>query len=236
MINVLIVEDDPMVAEMNKFYLEQIEDFRAEGWAESAEQALGLLDSAHYDLLLLDIYMKGSSGLELLSEIRRKALPTDVIVISAARDKNSIRQALNNGAVDYLIKPFEFNRFRLAMDAYRKRAALFKRTGSIVQSELDSITHAAADEGQSQPLPKGFTRQTLQAVWNAIEAASAEGFTSVDISAATGISRVSAGKYLTELEARGILEMELIYGTVGRPVQRYKITPHGKIQIAKYLQ
>lgn len=235
MIKVLIVEDDPMVAEMNKFYLEQIQGFRAEGWASSVEQADVMLHSAQYDLLLLDIYMKGSSGLELLTDIRRKALPTDVIVISAASDKDSIRQALNNGAVDYLIKPFEFNRFRIALEGYRKRAALFKSTDSIVQSELDSLTHAATDETKSLPMPKGFTRQTLQAVWKAIEASPSEGFTSVDISAATGISRVSAGKYLTELEDKGILEMELIYGTVGRPVQRYKIMPHGKIKITEYL-
>ncbi|WP_068784626.1 response regulator [Paenibacillus phocaensis] len=235
MIKVLIVEDDPMVAEMNKFYLEQIQGFRAEGWAASVEQALVLLNSANYDLLLLDIYMKGSSGLELLTEIRRKAWPTDVVVISAASDKNSIRQALNNGAVDYLIKPFEFNRFRIAMDAYRKRVALFKTADSMVQSELDSLTHVAADEAPSVPLPKGFTRQTLQAVWKAIESFPSEGFTSVDISAATGISRVSAGKYLAELESRGVLEMELIYGTIGRPVQRYKIMPQGKIKITKYL-
>ena len=154
---------------MNRFYLEQMPDFQAAAWAPSAEEAMVMLDAGQYDLLLLDIYMKGSSGLELLREVRRRALPTDVIVISAASDKESIRQALNNGAVDYLIKPFEYNRFRLALEAYRKRAALFREADSIVQSELDSLTHSGTEEAQSYTLPKGLSRQTLQAVWRAIE-------------------------------------------------------------------
>jgi CitB family two-component system response regulator MalR len=235
MIRVLIVEDDPMVAEMNKFYTEQTPGFRVDGWASTVEEALSMMEKETYDLLLLDIYMPGSTGLELLSQIRNRSLTTDVIVISAAKDTASIRQALHNGAVDYLIKPFEFNRLRAALETYRDRAKLFRSSEVIVQSELDSLTHPAPGNTQNTPLPKGFTRQTLQTIWKAISGLSNEWFASEELSAATGISRVSTGKYLTELEARGILEMDHVYGAVGRPVQKYRVTPQGHQEIKKYL-
>lgn len=235
MIKVLIVEDDPMVAEMNKFYVEQTPGFTVDGWASSVEEALTMMQSTSYDLLLLDIYMPGSSGLELLAEIRHKHLTTDVIVISAAKDTASIRQALHNGAVDYLIKPFEFQRLRAALEAYGERAKLFKSADTIGQSELDNLTHAPANPPKNSTLSKGFTRQTLQTIWKTIEGLSTEWFSSEEIAAASGISRVSAGKYLAELEARGILEMDHVYGVVGRPVQKYRVTPQGYQEIKTFL-
>lgn len=235
MIKVLIVEDDPMVAEMNKFYVEQVEGFQTEDWAESAERALELLESRSYDLILLDIYMKGSSGLELLSDIRGQALAADVIVISAASDKESIRQALRGGAVDYLIKPFQFNRLRSALEQYRERSMLFTGSDTLAQAELDSLTKIAKDTARSAPLSKGFTRQTLQAVWRAIEATTSEWFTSEEIASSAGISRVSSGKYLAELQNMGVLEMDFSYGTVGRPVQKYRVTAEGPTRISKFL-
>lgn len=235
MIKVLIVEDDPMVAEMNKFYVEQTPGFTVEGAARSVEEALKMMKSTTYDLLLLDIYMPGGSGLELLSEIRHLSLTTDVIVISAAKDTASIRQALHNGAVDYLIKPFEFQRLRAALEAYGQRAKLFKNADTIVQSDLDNLTHTTTSTPKNVALSKGFTRQTMQTIWKTIQGLSSDWFSSEEISAAAGISRVSTGKYLTELEARGILEMDHVYGVVGRPVQKYRVTPQGYQEIKPFL-
>ncbi|AIQ51419.1 response regulator [Paenibacillus sp. FSL R7-0331] len=235
MIKVLIVEDDPMVSEMNKFYLQQVEGFRAEDWASNAKEVLDLLNEKVYDLILLDIYMKESNGLELLSEIRRKGLKIDVIVISAASDKESIQEALQNGAVDYLIKPFEFSRFRAALNGYRKQNYLFRTQERLNQSELDKLSRFKQERTASQELAKGFTRQTLQAVWKAVEACNSDLFSAEDISAVSGISRVSAGKYLVGLTEMGVLQMDLIYGSVGRPVQKYKIAPDGTTLITQYL-
>lgn len=114
MIRVLIVEDDPMVAEFNKHYLEQIGGFALRGIAASVDEGLKLLEKKEIDLILLDIFMPGLSGLELLSQIRKMGKGVDVIVVSAAADSYSIKKALQYGAVDYLIKPFEFERFREA--------------------------------------------------------------------------------------------------------------------------
>lgn len=240
MIRVLIVEDDPMVAEMNRFYLEQVEGFVCVGRAASQDEALTLLEAEEIDLVLLDLYMKAENGLALLAAIRRRGLSLDVIVISAASDKSSIQQALQNGVVDYLIKPFEFARFRDALDGYRERSRILHGRSNLDQAQLDALTRPAANAlnesgTRGAALPKGCTKPTLRLVWKAVEAAPEDAFSAEEIANAAGLSRVSAGKYLTVLHELNVLEMEAEYGGMGRPVQRYRIRPAGRSLIAAYL-
>ncbi|WP_322906376.1 response regulator [Paenibacillus sp. SGZ-1009] len=236
MINVLIVEDDPMVAEMNKFYLGQVAGFRCRGWASSTIQALEWLQQPEHsiDLVLLDIYMKEQSGLDLLADIRRARIEVDVIIISAASDKTSIRYALQNGAVDYLIKPFEFDRLRAALSAYRERHSLLHDHTSLAQSELDLLTQPSHSM-EKTALGKGLTRVTMRLIWEAIGMHKSPGFSSEEIAGQTGLSRVSVGKYLTAMEELGVLELETTYGTIGRPVKRYHIVSGAEAMISKYI-
>jgi len=67
MIRVLIVEDDPMVAEFNRRYLAQLEGFTLAAIVRSAAEALTLLEQQEVDLILLDIFMPGINGLEFLA-------------------------------------------------------------------------------------------------------------------------------------------------------------------------
>ena len=120
MIRVLLVEDDPMVAELNRMFLSRVAGFEIVASVRSATEALEALRTHPVHLLLLDIFMPGQSGLELMEEIRRQALDVDVIFVTAARDTATISKALKLGAVDYLIKPFEFERLKEALDHYRE--------------------------------------------------------------------------------------------------------------------
>ena len=115
MIKVLLVEDDPMVLKFHEHYLNQVKGFELVDKARTGEEALELLAVKSYDLVLLDIFMPGMDGLQLLKIIREQERNLDVIVISAAKDKERIQSALRNGAVDYIIKPFDFERFNLAL-------------------------------------------------------------------------------------------------------------------------
>lgn len=65
MIKVLIVEDDPMVCELNKRYLSQINGFKLVDTASSFEEAVKVLKKSQIDLILLDIFMPGKNGLDL---------------------------------------------------------------------------------------------------------------------------------------------------------------------------
>ncbi|MFC0469495.1 response regulator [Halalkalibacter kiskunsagensis] len=225
LINVMIVEDDPMVAEFNKRYLEQIDGFHLVRIIHSADNAFTYLQDETLDLLLLDIYMPGSTGLELIEKIRKSGSLLDIIVISAARDADSIKKALRYGAVDYLIKPFEFQRFYQALTTYRERTTAEKEKQSFNQAEVDQLLLNRTLIEKHSSLPKGLTRATLQIVIDKIETISGD-FTTDQLANEIGMSRVSMRKYLHFLDEIDVLSKEVSYGSVGRPVFYY--TYHSK--------
>lgn len=229
MIKVLIVEDDPMVAEFNKHYLEQVGGFTLQGIAGSVDEGLKLLEKKEVDLILLDIFMPGLNGLELLSQIRKMGKGVDVIIVSAAADRSSIKKALQYGAVDYLIKPFEFDRFREALTTYRERAALMQDQEKLSQVDLDKQIFHKEALGRTGELPKGLTRETLKLVWENIREMGNQTFSTDEIAQRVGISRVSMRKYLSFLSQIEVLKTEVLYGAVGRPVYIHRyISSKGK--------
>ena len=222
MIKVLIVEDDPMVAEFNKRYLEQVGGFELIAIAPSVADALNILDHQKIELILLDIFMPGMNGFDLLAEIRQLGQGVDVIVVSAACDSQSIKKALRYGAVDYLIKPFEFERFNTALSTYRDWVKLTKGQEKLSQTELDiRLLHPNLLPVHSE-LPKGLTRNTLKTVWESIQAMKEHSFSTEEMANRIGVSRVSMRKYLGFLTDIGVIEMEVIYGSVGRPVYQHR--------------
>lgn len=235
MIKVLIVEDDPMVLEFNRRYLERIDGFALKATASTVEEALRILGSQEIDLVLLDIFMPGQNGLQLLSQIREMGHGVDVIVITAACDNQSIKKALRYGAVDYLIKPFEFERFKAALTTYREEAKFMEVQDRISQEELDKLIFHKEPTAVPDDLPKGLTRSTLALVWEKIQAFEERDFSTEELANSVGISRVSIRKYLQFLVEIGLLELETIYGTVGRPVYKHRYIPSKSHLIKNYL-
>jgi len=224
MIRVLLVEDDPMVAELNRIYLGRVADFETVASVRSAPEALHLLRSQKVDLLLLDIFMPGQSGLDLMSELRRMEVDVDVIFVTAARDTATIDRALKLGAVDYLIKPFEFERLEQALERYRQTHHMIHDGQVLDQEELDRrLAPKPAEERKPEGLPKGLDRNTLDKLLQAISAWPEDSpwFTSEEIGQLVGISRVSVRKYFEFLCSLKVLRMEPGYGTGGRPVHRF---------------
>lgn len=222
MIKVLIVEDDPMVAEFNRRYLEQVEGFELIAVAPSVDDALQILDRQDINLILLDIFMPGMNGFDLLTQVRKQGQGVDVIVVSAACDSQSIKKALRFGAVDYLIKPFEFERFKTALSAYREWVSITKDQEKLSQAELDlRLLHPNPVTIPSE-LPKGLTRNTLKTVWENIQEMKERSFSTEEMASRVGVSRVSMRKYLSFLTDIGVIGMEVIYGSVGRPVYQHR--------------
>ena len=219
MINVLVVEDDPMVAQLHEHYLSQIKGFELCDMARNGEEALRLLQNKSYDLLILDVFMPSMDGLQLLAKIRENGFDVDVIIVSAANDKDKIKQALRLGAVDYIIKPFEFERFNLALNNYLKRYHIVEEQEIIEQSELDK-TIIRNEKEPVVTLPKGLDKNTLSVVWKCILTFDGM-FTTEEVSAKVGISRVSIRKYLEFLKTVRLLKLDLHRGSVGRPVYKY---------------
>jgi CitB family two-component system response regulator MalR len=219
MIKVMIVEDDPMVAELNRRYIERVKGFLFCGIVKSGDEALEVLKQRKIDLVLLDIFIPNMNGLELLSKIRQQDYNVDVIVVSAARDNQSIQTALRDGAVDYLIKPFEFERLQTALTGFKKRLELIKKDSNLSQGDLDQQIFAR-NYHEGVELPKGLDRNTIKRVWERILEMKNE-FSSEELASCAGLSPVSIRKYLKYFQSMDLLSVEISYGAVGRPVYKY---------------
>ncbi len=220
---ILIVEDDPMVAQLNSRLIQTMGGFGVPIVAKDAKEALTVLEKSSVDLILLDIYLPGMNGLELLSKIRHHRYPVDVIVVSAARDSHSIQTALRDGAVDYLIKPFDFERLKQALLAYANRSRLIHEHENLTQQDLDAgiLPKESTDTADTALIPKGLDRYTLSIIAERVQENPVP-FTTEELSRQVGLSRVSVRKYLEYFCEIGQLEKEASYGAVGRPVFLYR--------------
>ena len=232
MIKVLIVEDDPMVAMLNTHYLEQVGGFELVQAVNSVKSAIEILEKSRVDLVLLDIFMPEETGFELLMYIRNQEKESDIIMISAVHDMGSIKKALQYGVVDYLIKPFTFERFKEALTIYREKLTFMKEQQKLSQSELDSLIlqKEKREPTVTKELPKGLTKQTLQLIWQKIESLNGRAFTTDEMAQLVGISRVSIRKYVMFLTDIGVLENEMMYQHVGRPVSKLRCVNQKKIE------
>lgn len=232
MIKVLIVEDDPMVAMLNTHYLEQVGGFELVQAVNSVKSAIEILEKSRVDLVLLDIFMPEETGFELLMYIRNQEKESDIIMISAVHDMGSIKKTLQYGVVDYLIKPFTFERFKEALTIYREKLTFMKEQQKISQSELDSLIlqKEKREPTVTKELPKGLTKQTLQLIWQKIESLNGRVFTTDEMAQLVGISRVSIRKYVMFLTDIGVLENEMMYQHVGRPVSKLRCVDQKKIE------
>ena len=101
---VLIVDDDPMVANtLRKVVQSNGIDSEA---AFSGDEAIKLLETDSYDLILLDINMNGLDGFEVIQILRGKGIKTPIIIVSARNDDFDTLYGLDIGADDYITKPF----------------------------------------------------------------------------------------------------------------------------------
>ena len=156
------------------------------------------------------------------------------LIDKTLNDKDKIKAALRLGAFDYIIKPFEFERFNLALNNYKSRYNLVEEQSILKQDELDkTIIHQDTDVEVT--LPKGLDKNTLNTVWS--EIIKIDGmFTTEEISAKVGISRVSIRKYLEFLKSLKLLSLDLHRGSVGRPVYKYKCIDKNANIIDLYIQ
>lgn len=118
-ISVLLIEDDPMVQEVNREFIASVDGFKIIAAAGNGEEGISLAKKLKPDLVILDIFMPKKDGIQTLQEFRKQHLDSDVIVVSAAKDKETIKLMLQNGARDYIIKPFKLNRIQQALEKYR---------------------------------------------------------------------------------------------------------------------
>lgn len=220
-IGVLVVDDDFRVAKVHRAYVERIRPFRVVGVAGNGREAADAVDALRPDLLLLDLYLPDVFGLDLIPRLRSAGHDCDVMVISAAREADAVRDAVRHGVVDYLLKPFDFTDLRARLERYVAQRG--RRENAVVRGQADVdrvLAGAALPAPAAGPLPKGMSVETAELVERALR--DADGTLSAgECAALTGLSRVSARRYLEFFHTTGRADVSLRYGVAGRPERRY---------------
>lgn len=222
MFKVLIVEDDPMVAMINEQYVSRNKSFSVIGKCKDGKSALEFLAEQEADLIILDVFMPYADGFETLRQIRKNKTSVDVIMVTAANDKESLEEALHLGVVDYLVKPFTFERFQIALDKYVAQVDALKDLGVLNQKNIDFIIDNSRKRNEELH-PKGIQEKTLQLILEHLREHNEEWLTGDEIAEKTGLTGVTVRRYMNYLAESGTVLGEMNYETGGRPCMRYQI-------------
>jgi response regulator of citrate/malate metabolism len=213
---VVVVDDDFMVARVNSGYVDRIEGFTVVGVAHTAAEALEAVRSLQPDLVLLDVHLPDRSGLEVLQELRGEGSDVEVLMVSAARDVETVQRARRAGAVHYIVKPFEQATLQARLEEFAGRRV---PTEVAAQHDVDTL-FARGDVSTAAPMPKGLASETTALVIRTLQ--SADELSAGECGQSAGLSRVSARRYLEYLVATGRATVRLQYGAAGRPERRYR--------------
>lgn len=256
-----------MVARLHSTLVEQVPGFTVAAAVHSGTEALAAVRELAPELVLLDMYLPDVPGLEVLRELRGGAAPEegpDVLVVTAARDAETVRGAQRGGAVQYLIKPFEGQLLQERLRRYAERRAALSALKTAGQDDVDRLFagtgspsgdpageapdggagaphpaggaasgraadgrpapygHSAGPYRQRTGLPKGLTEQTAELVRGTLDAGGdGSGLSASQCAERSGLSRVSARRYLEHFVSLGTARVTLRYGTTGRPERLY---------------
>jgi len=218
-VRVLVVEDEATAAEAHATYVGRVPGFELAGTARSAHEAARFLaEDPRVDLVLLDMHLPDGHGLGLLQKLRAAGHRCDVIAVTSARDADVVRNAVTQGVVLYLLKPFTFATFRAKLEqyaAYRDSVEADELDQEDVDALLGSLRSATT------ALPKGMSPETMREVTAALREA-ADGLSATEVATLVGASRVTSRRYLEHLADAGRVERHPRYGRSGRPEVEYR--------------
>lgn len=222
---VLIVEDDPMVALINRKYLEQIEDMKVIGPVMYQEDVWKMVNEEKPDLIIMDVFLPKENGIEILKSLRDNKCLIDVIMITAENSVDELKKAFACGIVDYLVKPFEFKRFEEAFKKYKIKNDLLCGNNELNQQDIDSIISIkiSKDVTAEGDLPKGLNKRTLERIIDFLENNNSKVWTLRELADGINISNVTIKKYMDYLEKVEKVSVEVTCGNVGRPEFKYSL-------------
>ena len=222
MLRVLIAENDPMVAEINRQYVYRSGGFEVVGICRDGKNTVEFLETHHVELLIADIFLPDIDGVELFGIIRERRFPVDVIVMTAASDREILRSVMRLGAIDYLVKPYTYERFDIALERYSAMNELLCRSEPLDQRSIDRILEDPIQKSEAVR-PKGIQEKTLCRIMEQIEKNRGEWLTGEGIAEMTGLTGVTVRRYMSDLVSNDIVLGEMNYETGGRPCMRYRV-------------
>lgn len=222
MYKVLIVEDDPMVAMINGQFVSRHKDFCVSATLSDGNSALEYLENNSVDLIILDVFMPYMNGFETLRQIRKKQIPVDVIMVTAANEIDSLKEGLHLGVVDYLVKPFTFERFKIALDKFISQTDALKNMEIVSQKNIDFLIDKSKKTAEELH-PKGIQEKTLNVILENLKENGNSWLTGDEIADKVGLTGVTVRRYMNHLSQTGQVIADMNYETGGRPCMLYKI-------------
>ncbi|WP_166975531.1 response regulator [Brevibacterium atlanticum] len=225
-----------MTAQAHADFVERVPGFEVAGICLSGHDAIERFDELDaagtpVDIVLLDMNLTDSHGLEVAGRLNSRGKDVDIIAITAVRHLQVIRSAISTGITQYLIKPFTFAMFREKLENQRE----FRRglTGSGLLATQASVDNAlsALRSVSSTRLPKGLIAETLTAVADVVRetgptgaggSAAGSGVSATEVGARLDLSRVTVRRYLEHLVATKQAVKQPRHGTPGRPEYEYR--------------
>jgi response regulator of citrate/malate metabolism len=228
MINTLVVEDDPVILDINRSYVQRVPGFVLAGVARSGREAIAATQDHPVDLVLLDFYLPDMSGLEVCRALRVvRTPPVGIIAVTAARDNDTVHAAFAHGVVQYLIKPYNFAAFREKLQRYTAYHRALASGQVTSQLEIDRMLNTLRSSTNTA-LPKGLSPATYELIVGVLRSAH-QPLTATEIAQITGTSmtRCTARRYLAHLHKQDLVMLTIRYGSTGRPEHLYQWTKVG---------
>ncbi|HZR41692.1 MAG TPA: response regulator transcription factor [Ktedonobacteraceae bacterium] len=157
MIRLLIVDDHEMVREGLKAMLATEPDFDIVGDAANAEQALALIEQLHPAIVLLDVRLPGTSGIEVCRTVTERYPETAVIILTTFSDEDLVSRCIQAGARGFIVKDIErFDLKRSIRAVARGEAAIDSKAAVAVLAQL-----RRAPQITQEPAPEPLSSQQL---------------------------------------------------------------------------
>jgi response regulator of citrate/malate metabolism len=214
-LTVLVVDDDFRVANMHAEVVNTLPGFTVTATVNTLEAARNALHEApDVDLALVDVYLPDGSGIDFIRELHG-----DSMVLTAATEAATIRAAMSAGALGYLVKPFATTELAARLSGYARYRKILA-SPNLSSSDVDAAVDALRPRIAPPAPPTVAASSTKQLVLQALRA-SDKPMSAAEVSAAIGISRATAQRYLAALATTGDVGVGLRYGTTGRPEQEF---------------
>ena len=219
MYQVIIIEDDPMVASINKQYIELTPSFRVMNVFKSGIEALEYLKENEVDLIILDYYTPLMNGAEFIDRLHAMGKAPSIIMVTSASDTDIVIRLLSRGVIDYLVKPFEYSRFKAALDKYsHMKEYLSKTKNNMGQDDIDKLLTRQESTGTAAAaLTKGLNETTLGLIRAFLKENSDDTYSSEQIAEQIHLSRITIRRYMNYMVETGELVSTIDYQTGGRP-------------------
>lgn len=222
-ISTLIIEDEPMLAEILVDTFKQSPQFHVIGIADKVESAKKQIRLYQPELILLDNFLPDGKGIDLIRHTFNTQYSGRIIFITADNHMDTISEALRMGVFDYLIKPVHYQRLQHTLERFARYRSSLRSSEQASQTHVDALFNIQAKEHLNEPTGglRGIDETTLGRVLQIFGDEQAV-HTADSLARLLGSSKTTARRYLEQCVKNNQLEAEISYGKVGRPERIYR--------------